>query len=188
MVMAEARVRRTPEDWARAALEAIGEGGLTAVAVEALAPRVGASKGSFYWHFADRAALVDAALSLWEEVATEAVIREHEAVADPRARLRGLLGTAFGSGGRVDAALLAHARHAQVAPVLARVTARRIAFVVAALRDLGLPADRARHRALTGYAAFLGSAAIGQAAPDELPPPGRAREAYLDDLMATLTA
>ena len=63
-----------PSDWARAALEAIAEGGMSAVTVEALGPKVGASKGSFYWHFQDRAALLEAALELWEEERTEAIM------------------------------------------------------------------------------------------------------------------
>ena len=44
----------TAEDWARAALEAIAEDGVTAVAVEPLARSLGVTKGSFYWHFANR--------------------------------------------------------------------------------------------------------------------------------------
>src|SRR3954447_26624309 len=56
----------TAEDWELAALEAIREGGLAAVAVEPLARRLGVTKGSFYWHFKDRAALLDAAIHRWE--------------------------------------------------------------------------------------------------------------------------
>src|SRR6516165_2296438 len=77
--------RRT---WALAALEAMAEGGVAAVAVEPVARRLGATKGSFYWHFKDRAALVEAALSLYEEEGTEAVIADVLAGPDdPRDRL-----------------------------------------------------------------------------------------------------
>src|SRR5690349_9457645 len=86
-----ARQRLTAQDWADAALTAIGEGGLAAVAVEPLAARLGATKGSFYWHFANRDALIEAALERWEEVGTEAVITEAEAEPDPTGRLRRLL-------------------------------------------------------------------------------------------------
>ena len=54
------------EQWAEAALGAIATGGIKAVAVEPLAARLGVTKGSFYWHFADRRALIDAALERWE--------------------------------------------------------------------------------------------------------------------------
>jgi AcrR family transcriptional regulator len=56
-----------PEDWTNAALEAIADGGTGKVAVEALARELGATKGSFYWHFRNRDALLEAALARWEE-------------------------------------------------------------------------------------------------------------------------
>ncbi|MBP8098362.1 MAG: helix-turn-helix transcriptional regulator, partial [Arenimonas sp.] len=54
--------RLSAEDWARAALDVIAEQGLAAVAVEPLARRLGVTKGSFYWHFPSREALLVAAL------------------------------------------------------------------------------------------------------------------------------
>ena len=48
----------TPGDWARAALAAIARGGIAAVAVESIAADLGATKGSFYWHFKNRDALI----------------------------------------------------------------------------------------------------------------------------------
>ena len=44
----------------------IAEEGVAAVAVEALARRLGVTKGSFYWHFKNREALLQAALKRWE--------------------------------------------------------------------------------------------------------------------------
>jgi AcrR family transcriptional regulator len=52
-------------EWARAALEAIGEGGTGAVTIDLLAARLGATRGSFYWHFRDRDELIREALGLW---------------------------------------------------------------------------------------------------------------------------
>ncbi|MEU8610821.1 helix-turn-helix domain-containing protein [Actinoplanes sp. NPDC048791] len=66
--------RLTADDWTSAALEAMAGGGLAAVAVEPLAARLGATKGSFYWHFANRDALIEAAVLRWERDHTEAVI------------------------------------------------------------------------------------------------------------------
>src|SRR5437016_3886063 len=40
----------TRADWIGAALDALARDGLRAVAVEPLAERLGATKGSFYWH------------------------------------------------------------------------------------------------------------------------------------------
>jgi AcrR family transcriptional regulator len=50
------------EDWIAAGLAALAAGGPTAFRVEAVARALGVSKGSFYWHFRDRAAWRDALL------------------------------------------------------------------------------------------------------------------------------
>ena len=87
---AERNGRLSAEDWARAALDAIAEQGVGAVAVEPLARRLGVTKGSFYWHFPSRDALLQAALEEWERNERELVFGSMEAIADPRARLRAL--------------------------------------------------------------------------------------------------
>src|SRR5215831_11230520 len=108
--MARPRRRLTREDWAAAALAAIAEGGLSAVAVEPLAARLGTSKGSFYWHFANRDALLEAALSVWEATTTTEVLSRVEAQADPREQLRLLIAvvTEMAERDPVGLALLPH--------------------------------------------------------------------------------
>jgi AcrR family transcriptional regulator len=177
------------EEWTRAALDAIAEGGLPAVAVEPLAVRLGVSKGSFYWHFADRAALIAAALQLWEETGTEAGHRALATVADPRERLRRLFAEAFGYSlaGQIEAALIGDADHAAVGPVLRRVTDRRIAFTLQAFVELGFDRERARHRALVAYTAYLGSFAVRRSDP-RAAPGRRTLDAFLDELLEMLTA
>lgn len=44
----------------------LAERGLEGLAIEPLARRLGVTKGSFYWHFSDRKALLKAALTTWE--------------------------------------------------------------------------------------------------------------------------
>ena len=58
-------------DWVDAALRALTVGWLGSLSVERLATELGATKGSFYWHFKNRSALVDAALAEWERRDTE---------------------------------------------------------------------------------------------------------------------
>src|ERR1700733_15957828 len=86
----------TPGDWARAALAAIARGGIAAVAVEGIAADLGATKGSFYWHFKNRDALIQAALALWGQSCRESVIEDLEHEPDPAEGLRKLLEAAFG--------------------------------------------------------------------------------------------
>ncbi len=182
-----ARRRLTALDWADAALAAIGEGGLAAVAVEPLAARLGTTKGSFYWHFANRDALVEAALRRWEELGTEAVIGEVEAEPDPVERLRRLLRRATDSAAEdpLEVSLLATAAQPRVAAALARVTERRIGYVASLFTELGFPEDEARRRGLLAYTAYLGHTQLGHAVPRSLPA-GTARDRYLDGVIATL--
>jgi AcrR family transcriptional regulator len=176
-------------DWTEAALAAIGEGGVAAVVVETLAERLGATKGSFYWHFRDRGALVEAALERWEQQQTTRVIEHLRTIDDPRARLRRLFELAFQehADGDTNTALLADAANPLVGPVLGRVTQRRLAFLTQAFTDLGLAPDRASHRALVAYTAYVGYFELRRAAPAATPAgPGAA--AYLDHLLRLLAS
>src|SRR3546814_6866850 len=66
MTKTDKPARLSAEDWAQAALDVVAESGVAAVAVEPLARRLGVTKGSFYWHYPSREALLEAALSRWE--------------------------------------------------------------------------------------------------------------------------
>ena len=183
----------TTDDWTRAALVALADGGLPAVAVEPLAKRLGATKGSFYWHFANRDALIEAAVLRWERDHTEAVIGLVDAAPDPLARLRLLVGLVLNStvleeDGSIELAMLATADHPHVAPVLARVTERRVAYTAGLFADLGWPAEEARRRGLLAVTAYLGYAQLAHVAPGALPATETDRHRYIDQVVRLLTA
>ena len=192
MDVAEGRGKRlTAEDWADAALAAIGRGGLTAVAVEPLAAQLGTTKGSFYWHFRNREAVIEAALARWEAAHTEAVIAlVDQQDDDPLVRLRTLFGLVLGATADdpVELAVLATADHPLVAPVLARVTERRLAYTCGLLRQLGFSAAQARDRGLLGFTAYLGHAQLAHATPHLVPATAAARRRYVDRVIEVLTA
>ena len=75
----EKPVRLDAEAWIGAAFDALADGGIDAVRVEPLAKALDITKGSFYWHFADRRALLDAMLGSWAE-GRIAAIREQATV------------------------------------------------------------------------------------------------------------
>jgi len=157
--------RFTRDDWAAAALAILAEGGPAAVAVEPAAARLGASKSSFYWLFENRQALLEAALSLWEQRQTDAVLPRLAAIADPADRLRTLTRNAFAAAEHADLALrlLTEAADPAVRSVAERVTRRRLGVIEAAFTELGQPAGQARHYADALYAAYLGTAALRRA-------------------------
>ena len=72
------RTRLSAEDWELGALELIAESGIGALAVEALARRLGVTKGSFYWHFRTREALLLSALERWERYEERDVLAQIE--------------------------------------------------------------------------------------------------------------
>ncbi len=59
-----------PEDWIHAAFLHLSAHGIETVRVEFLARELGATKGSFYWHFKDRDDLLSRMLSRWEDEET----------------------------------------------------------------------------------------------------------------------
>ena len=180
-------------DWAEAALEALARGGVSAVAVEPLAKALRTTKGSFYWHFADRNALLEATLELWELRDTDRVMANLDATLDVEARLRRLLGLAFrsvndgaaGSAGTVELALQASASQPLVASVLHRVTSRRLELMTSLFVELGLYAGPGPGPALLAYTAYLGHAQLAHSTPALLPR-GRPLAAHVDRMVSAL--
>src|SRR5262249_42932087 len=77
------------EDWLRAARRALLARGPEGVRVEPLARDLGVTKGSFYWHFGDRADLLEALLVEWEE--ETALLSDALRIAAPRAELPAII-------------------------------------------------------------------------------------------------
>src|SRR3546814_13623456 len=123
----ERKGRLSAEDWAQAALDLIAENGVAAVAVEPLARRLGVTKGSFYWHFPSRDALLQAALERWESVAQDAVFGTLETIPDPREPLRTLvqLVAPAAKSHVLYSALRPALPHPPAPPVMARTAARK---------------------------------------------------------------
>jgi AcrR family transcriptional regulator len=152
--------------WIAAAIDALADGGLDAVAVEPLGARLGVTKGSFYWHFRDRAALVAEVAAHFEARGADDPIRELARVADPRLRLQQLFRQALGQPTqlRAERALLTAPQPA-IVEMMTRVHEKRRAFLERCYRDLGLSAGEARHWAATAYAAYIGAVVMSQHAP-----------------------
>ena len=150
--------RLTREDWIDAAYAVFSEHGIAAVRVEAVARAMGASKGSFYWHFADHRALVDGVLERWRALETEQLIDEVEKVDEPGARLAKLFEiighrSTERSGERT---LYADAAAAEVREPVTAVTERRVEYLAALLRECGVSAEEADRRAILLVSAIVG--------------------------------
>jgi AcrR family transcriptional regulator len=177
----------TAADWEEAALTALEKKGATGVSVEGLARTLGATKGSFYWHFRDREALLTAALARWEAQYTDRVIKDLAPIADPRKRLELLIYSINKSNEawRVHVALSASTAEPVIAKALARVSRRRIGYVEDCYRSMGWSKGRARSQAVLSYAAYVGFIHLRVEGPDELPD-GKKRDAYFAAALESL--
>lgn len=175
------RQRLDREIWARAALDALAVGGIAGVAVEPIAARLGATKGSFYAHFERRDELIAEAVALWEVEGTDALIARLGSLLTPAQRLRALFEHVFTANThlRVELALLADADHPLVAAALARVTRRRLDYLVEQLTQSGYARREARHRGVLAYTAFVGLMQAERAAGRPLLGSRADRTAYL---------
>ncbi len=159
----------TREQWVDAAVSAFRAQGLDGVRVEPVARALGVTKGSFYWHFADRRALVDAVVARWEDEQTDAVIARTATAGDPRERLVTLFTevAARGGGRGGERRLYLEAADEGVLDAVRRVTARRIDHVAGLLVELGHPADEARARAAVALASAVGADQLTGALPPD---------------------
>lgn len=136
--MADARTPRTA--WIDEGLRALRTGGPDAVRVERLARALGVTKGGFYWHFADRDALLDAMLDTWERTVIDDVIVALEGVdGDARDRLRGLFALAASRPDLVEVELAIRdwaRRDEGAAQRLRRVDNRRMAYLRSQFREI----------------------------------------------------
>lgn len=155
--------RLSRDSWIDGALALLAAGGREAIGVEPLARRLRVTKGSFYWHFRDRRALLAATLRRWEQVSTSAVSDAVEAGGGPAVeRLRRLFAIALERRAmELEVALRRWAATDRRArEVVVRADERRLAY----LRDLfvaaGLTREEAETRSFVAYALFLGESFV----------------------------
>lgn len=70
-----AQPRLTRADWLEKALEMLIQNGIDAVRITRLADLLRVTRGSFYWHFADRNELLEAMLEVWQQSNTASIIQ-----------------------------------------------------------------------------------------------------------------
>jgi len=154
---------RTPRDaWIGAALEALASGGPEAVRVEVLAAALGVSKGGFYWHFKERATLIEEMLDAWERSAVGDVISEVESdPGEPRAKLRHLFALAANaSAGTMPVELAVRnwaRRDKAVAARLNRVDNRRMDYLRQLFGPICADDDDVEARSILAFSLFIGT-------------------------------
>jgi AcrR family transcriptional regulator len=155
-----AKVRTPRGAWVRAALRTLAAGGPDAVRIEALAVDLGVSKGGFYWHFADRRALLEEMLDTWERAGTEDIMARVESQpADPRTKLQRLFDlTSSPDGLAVELAVRDWSRRdGDVAERLRRVDNRRIGYIRSLFAQFCADENDVEVRSMLAYTLVVGS-------------------------------
>jgi AcrR family transcriptional regulator len=151
--------------WIAAAFDAFAGGGIGAVRVEPLAKALDITKGSFYWHFADRRALLDAMLAVWSEGRIAAIREQAAARGAPDAVLSDLadLYTRHANirGLGIELAIRSLARTDQAAAKAVRAVDReRLRHVGDLFAALGWPGSQAQTRAILFYSYLFGQSLL----------------------------
>lgn len=158
-------VRLGRDDWLDAAFMAVVEGGFDQVRVLTLANRLGVTRGSFYWHFADHAALIAALLERWlaRERSSNAQL-EAASHPDPVSDLEAVLDAGLAHAGadlenmRFELALRGLGRRdPAVAQMLLSVDEQRLALFRAKFERLTGDRRRAVDLAALFYLTIIGS-------------------------------
>jgi len=158
--MAKPRVPRlSVDDWVQAGYEILAEEGIKALKIDRLCSRLGVTKGSFYWHFADIASYRDALVQAWGELRDEER-RNFEALGDtpPRERLSQMMSALVSARHwTLERAMREWARTDEVVAASVRAADLRVvAAVRQAYLDYGFSADDADVRAGATFAAGIG--------------------------------
>ena len=153
---------RTPRGhWIDAGLLALAAGGPDAVRVERLARDLRVTKGGFYWHFSDRAALLHELLETWERRGVDDVISLVDAQGgDGRAKLLRLFTStrSIPNALAVELALRDWARRdKKVARRVRRVDNRRIEYLRSLFREFCADDEDVEARSLLVMTLFVGN-------------------------------
>ncbi len=155
--------RLSQEKWLQAGFDALAENGAQALKAEPLARRLGTTKGSFYWHFADVPTFHKALLGQWEEAAVSRIVTAlaTEYTATGRLRRMGQVIADKGAGGAVESAIRAWAKgDVAAAKAVARVDQARLNFLMELLGETGIQNPE---MARIIYAASIGMEDLGAA-------------------------
>ncbi|MDB9857697.1 TetR/AcrR family transcriptional regulator [Amylibacter sp.] len=174
-------------DWIDAATGILVDENVRGIRIDALCKKLGVTKGSFYWHFSGRPALLAILLQNWRKRMTTNVIdRLGAQTVDPTARLRALLALPRRSRSpkfaRIEQSIRDWGRRdTQARDAVQEVDVIRLNYLEELFEQQGFAPAVAKRRAYIAYAMLMGDSVLR----DTLDPNGA--DAMLDDIMDLLT-
>lgn len=153
--------RYAREDWLEDGLRALAQEGVEALTIDSLCARLRVTKGSFYHHFANREAFLEALLLHWEAHDTHDFIAFSQAGRTPAERLARLQTSVIDAIDRPEVAIRAWAQHDPAArAVQERVDQQRMDYLYAQYLELTGDAARAHSLAQMVYAILIGAQTV----------------------------
>jgi AcrR family transcriptional regulator len=152
----------TRQSWIGQGSKVLAESGVEAVRVEPLAKQMGVTKGSFYWHFKNRADLLEAILQEWIAAETNSIIEQVNKIeGDAIAKLLHLFELAIEDDSQVENAIRAwSANDEKIAEILHQVDQRRINYTRDLFIEAGFSPFEAAVRARMIYYFLIGESIV----------------------------
>ena len=144
--------RLNREEWLSRALEILSGEGKAKLRIDLLTKSLGVTKGSFYWHFRDRADFVKSLAEYWAKYSTDQVIEEvnqsQDTASDRLLKLMDFL--CRKDFGKYDVSMRAWAaQEPEVARIVKKVDKQRYAFVRSIFVELGFKGQELEMRTRT---------------------------------------
>ncbi|PWK60062.1 TetR/AcrR family transcriptional regulator [Roseicyclus mahoneyensis] len=154
--------RLTREDWLDLGLRQLAQGGAEAVKLAPVCKAAGVTRGSFYHHFDDHDAFLQAMARHWVLTHTEGLVARFPAAASAGEKERLLTEMAMQVDFHVELGIREVARrNGAVAAIVAAADARRLQVLTMLYAErFGIDQDRARMAAKLEYAAYVGALLI----------------------------
>ncbi len=154
-------MRQSKDDYYRAALELLADGGVSALTMANLCARLGVTTGSFYAHFGGIREFHTAFLEQWADGRVYALKEQVKNTSDPLARVDVLRRIALSLNHEAESAIRGWARTAPLVAEYQRLvdTARETALTQAFL-DIGIAKSEARVLARIGLTILVGTQQI----------------------------
>ncbi len=144
--------RLTRDDWLFRALEVLSKEGNAKLRIDLLTKSLGITKGSFYWHFKDRADFVKRLAEFWAKYSTDRVINEiNKSRGAANDRLLNLMDFLCRKDfGKYDVSMRAWAaQEPEVARIVKKVDKQRFTFVRSLFVELGFKGQELEMRTRT---------------------------------------
>ncbi|MCO7187952.1 MULTISPECIES: TetR/AcrR family transcriptional regulator [unclassified Pseudoalteromonas] len=145
------------QSWLAFALKTLIRSGPDALTIDRLCSRKKVTKGSFYHHFKNRQAFIDALMTYWYEQATARLIAIADTQPCPKTRLERLDEAIAVTDIEAEMHIRAWAlKDTSIQHHLCTIDAQRQHYLKTCYLELGLDSTQAEQLATTSYASFLG--------------------------------